>query len=187
MFETTRAHLFVCLSVSVCFCLFLSVCVHVSVRVCAVKFYPESKLLSFTRAYENEDRVKMSSVGKEDPVKTHREGTAYYDSENYKEARDKFLQASPLYEKVQDFFDASYTLFKAAECSFLLRDYETAMERFLGAADKALARGFDRFGPGALEYALDCYRASEKEEGKEAAKLKKRIAEVKKKLKAQAF
>jgi tetratricopeptide (TPR) repeat protein len=129
----------------------------------------------------------MSSIGKEDPVKTHREGTAYYDGGNYKEAKDKFLQASHLYEKVQDFFDASYTLFKAAECSFLLKDYETAMECFLEAADKALRRGFDRFGLGALEYALDCYKASGKEKGKEGAELKKKIAEVKKKLKAQAF
>jgi hypothetical protein len=51
----------------------------------------------------------MSQVSKVDPVKTHREETALYDSGNYKEATDKFLQASQLYEKVGDFFDASYT------------------------------------------------------------------------------
>jgi tetratricopeptide (TPR) repeat protein len=129
----------------------------------------------------------MSYTDKEDPVKTHREGTAYYDAGNYKEAKDKFLQASYLYEKVQDFFDAYYTLFKAAECSFFLGNYETAIERFLEAADKAFKKGFDRFGLGALEYALDCYKASGVEEGKEGTKLKKRIVEVKKKLKVQAF
>jgi len=60
----------------------------------------------------------MRQASKVDPIKTHREGTALYDSANYKEAIDKFLQASQLYGKVGDFFDSSYTLFKAAECSF---------------------------------------------------------------------
>jgi tetratricopeptide (TPR) repeat protein len=129
----------------------------------------------------------MSQAKKVDPIKTHREGTALYDSGNYKEALDKFLQASQSYEKVGDFFDASYTLFKAAECSFLLKDYQTAVERFLEAADKMLERGYDRFGLGALEYANDCYKAAGKEKGKKAIDLKKRIAEVKKKLEAQAF
>jgi tetratricopeptide (TPR) repeat protein len=129
----------------------------------------------------------LSQAGKEDPIKTHREGTALYDDGNYKEAIDKFLQASKLYEKVGDFFDASYALFKAAECSFLLKDYQTAVERFLEAADKMLEKGYDRFGLGALEYANDCYKAAGKERGKKVTNLKKRIAEVKKKLEAQAF
>jgi tetratricopeptide (TPR) repeat protein len=130
---------------------------------------------------------EVSQIGKEDPVRTHREGTALYDSRNYKEALDKFLQASQLYGEVGDFFDSSYTLFKAAECSFLLKDYQTAVERFLEAADKMQERGYDRFGLGALEYANDCYRAAGKEKGKKVTDLKKRIAEVKKKLEAQAF
>ena len=134
-------------------------------------------------AGENE----MSQATKVDPIKTHREGTALRDSGNYKEALDKFLQASQLYRKVGDFFDSSYTLFKAAECSFLLKDYQTAAERFLEAADKMLERGFDRFGLGALEYANDCYKTAGKEKGKKVTDLKKRIAEVKKKLEAQAF
>jgi len=129
----------------------------------------------------------MNEVTKLDPIKTHREGTTLYDSGNYKEAIDKFLQASQLYRKVGDFFDSSYTLFKAAECSFLMKDYQTAIERFLEAADKLLERGYDRFGLGALEYARDCYKALGKERGKKATDLKKRIAEVKKKLEAQAF
>ena len=129
----------------------------------------------------------MGQAGKEDPIKTHREGTALYDNGNYKEAIDKFLEASKSYEKVGDFFDASYALFKAAECSFFLKDYETAIECFLEAADKMFERGFDRFGLGALEYANDCYKTVGKEKGKKVTDLKKRIAEVKKKLESQAF
>jgi len=124
---------------------------------------------------------------KEDPIKLHREGTGLYDSGKHKEAIDKFLEASRLYEKVNNFFDSSYTMFKAAECSFLLKDYDTAIERFMKAADIALDKGYDRFGLAALEYALDCYKAAGKEKGKKAAELKKKIAEVKKKLEASAF
>ena len=108
----------------------------------------------------------MSQTGKEDPVKTHRDGTALFDSGNYEGAIDKFLQAYQLYEKVGDSFDASYVLFRAAECSFILKDYETAIERFLKAADIALARGYDRLRLGALEYAQDCYKAAGKENGR---------------------
>ncbi len=129
----------------------------------------------------------MDKTTKPDPIRTHRQGTALYDSGNYKEAIDKFLQASKSYRKVGDFFDSSYTLFKAAECSFFLKDYQTAVERFLEAADKMLQRGFDRFGLCTLEYASDCYKALRKERGKKATDLKRRIAEVKKKLEAQAF
>jgi len=124
---------------------------------------------------------------KEDPLKIHREGTSLYDSGKYKEAMEKFLEASGLYEKIGNFFDASYMLFKAAECNFLLKDYDTAVERFMKSADIALEKGYDRFGLGALEYALDCYKAAGKEKGKGVTDLKKRIAEVKKKLEAQAF
>jgi len=126
----------------------------------------------------------MSDGGEveEDPIKTHREGTSLYDSGKYEEAADKFLEASRLYEKAGNFFDASYTLFKAAECNFLLKEYDAAIERFVKAADMAIEKGYDRFGLGALEYALDCYKAAGKEKGKEVSKLKKRIKEVKKKL-----
>ena len=129
----------------------------------------------------------MSQPEREDPLKIHREGTALYDSGKYKEAIEKFLQASQLYEKLGNFFDSSYMLFKAAECSFLLKDYETAVERFLKSADISLGKGFDRFGLGALEYVRDCYKAMAKEKSEEFARLQKRIDEVKKKLEAQAF
>jgi tetratricopeptide (TPR) repeat protein len=129
----------------------------------------------------------MSQPEREDPLKIHREGTALSDSGKYKEAIDKFLQASQLYEKLGNFFDSSYMLFKAAECSFLLKEYETAVERFLKSADISLGKGFDRFGLGALEYARDSYKSMAKETSKEFAELLKRIDEVKKKLEAQAF
>lgn len=131
--------------------------------------------------------TRMSQEGKEDPTKIHREGTALCDTGNYKDAVDKFLKASQLYEKVGNFFDASYMLFKAAECNFLLKDYETAIERFLKSADMALQKGYDRFGLGGLEYARDSYKAAGKDKGSEFKDLMKRIDEVKKKLEAQAF
>ena len=119
---------------------------------------------------------------KADPVKIHKEGTALYDSGKYKEAIDKFLEASMLYEKVGNIFDSSYTLFKAAECSLFLKDYETAIERFVKSAEMSLSKGFDRFALGALEYARDCYKAAGKERDKKVAELKKKIEELKEKL-----
>jgi tetratricopeptide (TPR) repeat protein len=117
---------------------------------------------------------------KEDPIKLHKEGTTLCDVGKHEEAVDKFLKASELYEKVGNHFDASYTLFKAAECNYLLKDYSAAVERFLKAADLALDKGYDRFGLSALEYALDCYKATK--EKKKAAELKKKIKEIKEKL-----
>ena len=117
---------------------------------------------------------------KEDPIKIHREGTALSDVGKHEEAMEKFLRASELYEKVSNFFDASYALFKAAECNYLLKDYSNATERFLKAADLAFKVGYDRFGLSALEYVLDCYKATGEEE--KAAELKKKIKEVKDKL-----
>jgi tetratricopeptide (TPR) repeat protein len=124
---------------------------------------------------------------KEDPLKIHREGTGLYDSGKYKEAAEKFLEAARLYEKNGNYFDTSYTLFKAAECSFLLKDYDTALDRFLKAADIAFEKSYDRFGLGALEYAFDCYKAAEREKDEKVTELKKRIEEVKKKLEATSF
>ena len=129
----------------------------------------------------------MGETTKVDPIKPHREGTALYDSRNYEDAIDKFLQASQLYEKLGDFFDSSYTLFKAAECNYILEDYEIAAERFLQAADKMLERGFDRLAPSSLEYAIDCYKAAGNEKGSKVTEVKKKIEELKKKLEAQAF
>ncbi len=117
---------------------------------------------------------------KEDPIKLHKEGTTLCDVGKHGEAVDKFLEASELYEKAGNHFDASYTLFKAAECNYLLKDYSVAIERFLKAADLAFKKGYDRFGLSALEYAFDCYKATKEEE--KAVELKKKITEVKEKL-----
>jgi tetratricopeptide (TPR) repeat protein len=120
---------------------------------------------------------------KKDPIKIHREGTALSDVGKHEEAMEKFLEASEMYEKVGNFFDASYTLFKAAECNYLLKNYSTATERFLKAADLAFKVGYDRFGLSALEYVLDCYKATEEKEEK-VEEIRKKIKEVKEKLSA---
>jgi tetratricopeptide (TPR) repeat protein len=120
-------------------------------------------------------------VKKEDPIKLHKEGTALADAGKIEEAAEKYLQASEIYGKVKNFFDASYALFKAAECNYQLKDYDKAKERFLKSADLAFKKGYDRFGVSALEYALDCYKATEEEDQAEA--LKQKIKEMKDKLK----
>ena len=117
---------------------------------------------------------------KEDPVKIHREGTALSDKGEYKEAAEKFMQASELYNKLGNFFDTSYMLYKAAECNFTLKEYEVAIERFQKSANIAFEKGFDRFGVSALEYERDSYKALKKK--KEEAKLDKKIKELKAKL-----
>ena len=119
-------------------------------------------------------------VEKEDPIKLHKEGTALADVGKLEEATEKYLQASELYEKVKNFFDASYTLFKAAECNYQLKDYDKAKERFLNAADLAFKKGYDRFGVSALEYVLDCHKAMGEED--QADEIKQKIKEMKEKL-----
>ncbi|MGD8505453.1 MAG: hypothetical protein PVF15_02165 [Candidatus Bathyarchaeota archaeon] len=126
--------------------------------------------------------MSENETEKKDPLKTHKQGTSLSDAGKYKEAMDKFLEASELYKKVGNTFDASYTLFKAAECSFLLKDYDIAIERFLKAAELSFGKGYDRFGLGALEYALDCYKSAGKEEDKKAEELEEKIRELKEKL-----
>ncbi len=117
---------------------------------------------------------------KKDPIKIHKEGTALSDAGKNEEALERFLEASQLYEDAGNVFDASYTLYKAAECSYMLKDYNTAGERFLKAAKLSFEKGYDRFGVSALEYALDCYKAAEEEE--KAEELRGRIEETKEKI-----
>ena len=124
--------------------------------------------------------MSSSETAKEDPLKLHREGTALYDAGKYKKAIEKFLKASELYKQTGNYFDASYTLFKAAECSYLQKHYKAATERFLKSADLALEKAFNRFALGALEYALDCYKAQGKE--KNATDLKEKIKRLKEKV-----
>ncbi|MEM2675275.1 MAG: tetratricopeptide repeat protein [Candidatus Bathyarchaeia archaeon] len=119
---------------------------------------------------------------KEDPVKLHKDGNTLYELGKYAEALENFLQASELYQKVNNFFDAAYSLFKAGECAFMLKNYEKAAEYFLKSADLSFNRGFDRFGVSALEYARDCYRALAQKE--KAEELEKKIKEIKARLEA---
>ncbi len=117
---------------------------------------------------------------KEDPVKLHKDGNTLYELGKYEEAKEKFLKASELYKKANNFFDATYALFKAGECTFMLKDYEKAVEYFVKSADLSFEKGFDRFGVSALEYVRDCYKALGKKE--EIAEAEKKIKELKAKL-----
>jgi len=119
-------------------------------------------------------------VKKEDPIKLHKEGTALADTGKLEEAAEKYLQASEIYEKIKNYFDASYTLFKAAECNYQLKDYNKAKERFLKSADLAFKKGYDRFGVSALEYIVDCHRALGEED--QADELEQKIKEKKSEL-----
>ena len=121
---------------------------------------------------------------KEDPVKLHKDANVVYELGKYEEAKGKFLRASELYLKKNNFFDASSMLYKAGECDYMLKDHETALEYFLKSADLSFDKGFDRFGVSALEYARDCYKALENKEKIEETE--KKIKEVKAKL-AESF
>lgn len=124
----------------------------------------------------------MSEKIKEDPVKLHKDANTLYEIGKYKEALEKFLQASELYRKANNFFDATSMLYKAGESAYMLKDYETALEYFQESAELSFNKGFDRFGVSALEYARDCHKALENEE--KVKELEKKIKEVKEKLEA---
>jgi tetratricopeptide (TPR) repeat protein len=121
---------------------------------------------------------------KEDPVKLHKDANMLYELSKYEEAKEKFLRASELYLKKNNFFDAASMLYKAGECDYMLKDYETALENFLKSTDLSFDKGFDRFGVSALEYARDCYKALENKE--KLDEMVKKIKEVKAKL-AESF
>jgi tetratricopeptide (TPR) repeat protein len=122
----------------------------------------------------------MSEKVKEDPVKLHKDANTLYETGKYKEAMEKFLQASELYRKANNFFDSTSMLFKAGECAYMLKDYESAVDYFAKSAELSFDKGFDRFGVSALEYARDCYSAL-KNKGK-VKEIEKKIKEVKTKL-----
>lgn len=119
-------------------------------------------------------------MNEEDPIKLHREATILYDNKKYEKAAETFLKAAQLYENVQNFFDASYSLFKAGECMFFLERYEEATEHFMKAAELAFSKGYDRFGVSALEYARDCHQKLGNQE--KVRELQSKIDEVKVKL-----
>jgi len=120
------------------------------------------------------------SEEKKDPVKLHKEGNTLFELGKYEEAEDNFLRASELYQKANNFFDATYAIFKAGECAYMLKNYEKAVEHFLKSADLSFQKKFDRFGVSALEYARDCYKAIEDREKVEETE--KKIKEIKAKL-----
>jgi tetratricopeptide (TPR) repeat protein len=128
------------------------------------------------------DHIMSEEKVKEDPIKLHRDATTLYDLGKYKEAMEKFLRASELYNKANDFFDSTSMLYKAGECAYMLRNYEMAVEHFQKSADLSFDKGFDRFGVSALEYIRDCYSALK--ENKKTKELEKKIKEVKAKLEA---
>jgi tetratricopeptide (TPR) repeat protein len=121
---------------------------------------------------------------KEDRVKLHKDGNTLYELGKYEEAKENFLRASELYQKANNFYDATSMLYKAGECAYMLKDHETALEYFLNSAELSFDKSFDRFGVSALEYARDCYKALENKE--KAKETEKKIKEVKAKL-AESF
>ena len=122
----------------------------------------------------------MSEKVREDPVKMHKDANALMDAGKYEEARELFLRTAELYQKVQNFFDATTMYYKAGECGYALKEYEKAVEHFMKSAELSFAKGFDRFGVSALEYARDCQKALGKK--KKVAELEKKIKDVKAKL-----
>ena len=72
---------------------------------------------------------------KEDPIKMHKDANTLMEEGNLEEARDLFLRTAELYRKKQNYFDATTMLYKAGECSFSLKEYEKAVERFMQSAE----------------------------------------------------
>jgi tetratricopeptide (TPR) repeat protein len=122
----------------------------------------------------------MSEKVREDPVKMHKDANALMDAGKYEEARELFLRTAELYRTVQNFFDATTMYYKAGECGYALKEYEKAVEYFMKSAELSFAKGFDRFGVSALEYARDCQKALGNK--KQVKELEKKIKEVKEKL-----
>ena len=122
----------------------------------------------------------MTEKVREDPVKMHKDANNLMDSGKYSEAQDLFLRTAELYRKAQNYFDSATMLYKAGECSFALKEYEKAIDHFTKSAELCLAKGFDRFGLSALDYARDCQKALGNTA--EIAELDKKIKELKVKI-----
>jgi tetratricopeptide (TPR) repeat protein len=117
---------------------------------------------------------------KEDPIKMHKDANSIMETGKYEEARELFLRTAELYQKKQNYFDATTMLYKAGECGFALKEYEKAIENFMQSAELSFNKGYDRFGVSALDYAKDCHKALGNT--KEVEELTKKIKEVKTKL-----
>jgi len=122
----------------------------------------------------------MTEKVREDPVRMHKEAGALMDQGKYTEARNVFVRTAELYYKGQNYFDSATMYYKAGECSFALKEYEKGIEYFMKSAEISLAKGFDRFGVSALDYARDCQKALKND--KEVEELTKKIKELKEKL-----
>ena len=121
---------------------------------------------------------------REDPIKMHKDANNLMENGEYETARELFLRTAELYTKKQNFFDATTMLYKAGECGFALKEYETAIKHFSQSAELAFQKGFDRFGVSALEYERDCHNALGNKAKTE--ELEGKIKEVKEEL-AKAF
>jgi len=117
---------------------------------------------------------------KEDPVKLHKDAGALMEQGKYAEARDLFAKVADLYYKNQNYFGSAEMYYKAGEAAFALKEYEKGVELFMKSAEVSLAKGFERFGLTALDYARDCQKALG--HTKEVEELTKRIKELKDKL-----
>jgi tetratricopeptide (TPR) repeat protein len=117
----------------------------------------------------------MSNV-REDPIKMHKDANALMENGKYTEARDLFVRVAELYYKGQNYFGAAEMNYKAGECSFVLKEYQKAVELFTKSANVSFSKGFERYGLSALEQARD----SQKELGntKEVEELNKKIKEI---------
>jgi tetratricopeptide (TPR) repeat protein len=117
---------------------------------------------------------------KEDPIKMHKDANNLMETGKHEEARELYLRTAELYQKKQNYFDATTMLYKAGECSFALKEYEKAVEQFTQSAELSFNKGYNRFGVSALDYARDCHKALGNT--KEVEELAKKIKEVKTKL-----
>lgn len=122
----------------------------------------------------------MTEKVREDPVKMHKDAKSLMDSGKYSEAQDLFLRTAELYRKAQNYFDSATMLYNAGECSYALKEYEKSIEHFSKSAELCFAKGFDRFGLSALDYARDCQKALGNTA--EIAELDKKIKELKAKI-----
>jgi tetratricopeptide (TPR) repeat protein len=122
----------------------------------------------------------MSEKVREDPVKMHKDANSLMESGKYTEAKELYIKTAELYYKAQNYFDSTTMYYKAGECAFALKEYEKALEHFMKSAEISFAKGFDRFGVSALDYAKDCQKALKN--NKEVEALEKKIKEVKAKL-----
>lgn len=119
---------------------------------------------------------------REDPIKMHKDASAMMENGKYSEARDLFVRTAELYYKGQNYFGSAEMYYKAGECAFALKDYTKGVELFMKSAEISFAKGFERFGVSALDYARDCQKALSNNAAVE--ELSKKIKEVKEKLEA---